>query len=140
MLRLAAERDSLRVVDDQVGCPTYAPDIAEAILAISRRIVGDGWRDDFAGLTHLAGPDAVSWCGFARQIVAGGAARGGRLVPVEAITTADFPTPARRPANSRLSTQRLAERFGVASPSLSTSLDHCLDRLIGPPLSDRRST
>ena len=75
MLRLAAERDSLRVVDDQVGCPTYAPDIAEAVLAIGRQIVGDGWRDDFAGVTHLAGPEALSWCGFARRIVAGGGPR-----------------------------------------------------------------
>jgi dTDP-4-dehydrorhamnose reductase len=138
MLRLAAERDSLRVVDDQVGCPTYAPDIAEAVLAIGRQIVGDGWRDDFAGVTHLAGPEALSWCGFARRIVAGGAARGGREIPVEAIATSDYPTPAKRPANSRLSTRRLTDLFGVTPPGLSASLDHCLDRLIGPQLSDRR--
>ena len=132
MLRLSAERDALKVVDDQVGCPTYAPDIADAIISISRRIAGDGWRPGYAGVTHLAGPDAVSWCGFARRIVAGSGVRGGKTPPVDAITTADFPTPAKRPANSRLSTQRLAEVFDLRLPPLTASLDSCLDRLIAP--------
>jgi len=132
MLRLAAERDALRVVDDQVGCPTYAPDIADAILSIARRIGRGGWRDDYAGVTHLAGPQALSWCGFARAVVAGGAARGGRSIPVEAIATADYPTPAKRPANSQLATARLDNLFDVRLPPLTTSLDRCLDRLLVP--------
>jgi dTDP-4-dehydrorhamnose reductase len=133
MLRLSQERDRLTVVDDQIGCPTYAPDIADAILAITRRWSEEGWRSEHAGVTNLVGPDAVTWCGFARQIVAGAAARGGRHVEVEAITTSQYPTPATRPANSRLSTERLASLFGVHLPSLEQSLSACLDRLVGPP-------
>lgn len=140
MLRLAAERDVLRVVDDQVGCPTYAPDIAAAILAIAARIATkQGWLQDYAGVTHLAGPDALSWCGFARAVVAGGAERGGRATPVEAISTAEFPTPAKRPANSQLATGRLAETFDIRLPALEASLARCLDRLLGPNEHQQRS-
>lgn len=130
MLRLAAERDRLRVVDDQLGCPTYAPDIADATLAIAAQIAGQGWRSDHAGVTHLAGPDAMSWCGLAREIVRQSAARGARSVPVDAIATADYPTPAARPANSRLATERLARLFDIRLQSLETSLSNCLDRLL----------
>ena len=130
MLRLAAERDRLRVVDDQRGCPTYAPDIADAIIAVAKRWSDTGWNTRLAGVTHLCGPDAVSWCGFAREIVAGSAARGGRSVPVDAISTADYPTPAARPANSQLSTARLNSMFDVHLPPMTKSLGDCLDRLL----------
>lgn len=130
MLRLAAERDRLRVVDDQLGCPTYAPDIADALIAIARIVTGSDWNPGVAGVTHLVGPDAVTWCGFARQIVQGGAARGGRSVPVEPIATSDYPTPAARPANSRLSTARLNSVFGITLPPMRQSLSDCLDRLL----------
>jgi dTDP-4-dehydrorhamnose reductase len=126
MLRLAGAQDRLRVVDDQIGCPTYAPDIAEAILAIGRRIAAQGWRDAYAGVTHLAGPDAVSWCGFARKIVA---QRGGECIPIDAIGTADWPTLAKRPANSRLATGRLTDLFDLRLPPLEVSLRNCLTRL-----------
>ena len=129
MLRLAAERDRLRVVDDQIGCPTYAPDIAAAVLSIARQVTTSGWQPAFAGVTHVAGPDALSWCAFAQQIVALGAERGGRVVPVDPITTADYPTPAARPANSRLSTDRLSSVFEIRLPAMPTSLADCLDRL-----------
>lgn len=132
MLRLAQDRDRLRVVDDQVGNPTYAVDLATGILAISRQIAGQAWRPHFAGVTHVAGPQAVSWCGFARQIMAGLAARGGKAAVVDAITTAEYPTPASRPANSRLSAERLKGVFGLEQPPLTASLDACLDRLVGP--------
>lgn len=130
MLRLAAERGRLRVVDDQVGCPTYAPDIAQATLDIAAQIAGGGWRPEFGGVTHLAGPDALSWCGFAREIVRQSAARGGRLVSVDPIATADYLTPAARPANSQLSTARLAAVFDIRLQSMETSLTNCLDRLL----------
>jgi dTDP-4-dehydrorhamnose reductase len=130
MLRLAAERDRLRVVDDQIGCPTYAPDIADAIIAVARRWGDSGWSSQLAGVTHLSGPDALTWCGFAREIVAGSAARGGRSVPVDPISTADYPTAAARPANSQLSTARLNSMFGVHLPPMAHSLANCLDRLL----------
>ncbi|MCK1321658.1 dTDP-4-dehydrorhamnose reductase [Bradyrhizobium sp. 162] len=137
MLRLAAERDRLSVVDDQMGCPTYAPDIAAATVAIAAKIRGANWRDDYAGVTHLAGPDAVTWRGFARQIVAGAAARGGRVVPVDPILTSDYPTPAARPANSQLSTARLASVFGLHLRPLTLSLNDCLDRLLQIRMGER---
>jgi dTDP-4-dehydrorhamnose reductase len=130
MLRLAGERDRLRVVDDQIGCPTYAPDIAWALLSMASQLCGRAWRDELAGVTHLAGPDTVSWCGFARLILEAAGTRGARTVPVDAITTADFPTPARRPANSCLSTYRLEADFGLKMPSLRSSIDRCLDQLL----------
>ena len=129
MLRLSQSQERLRVVDDQVGCPTYAPDIAAAILSIGRGIAADGWRGEFAGVAHLAGPDPISWCGFARQIVAEARKYGGHCVPVDAIDTADYPTAATRPANSRLATRRLGAVFGVRMPPLESSLADCLGRL-----------
>jgi dTDP-4-dehydrorhamnose reductase len=131
MLRLAAERDSLRVVDDQIGCPTYAPDIAAAVITIAGKVLAEGWHVRFAGVTHLAGPDALTWYGFANDIVRSAALRGGHSVPISPILTSDYPTPAARPANSRLSTTRLVSVFGVRLPPLDHSLANCLDRLLG---------
>jgi dTDP-4-dehydrorhamnose reductase len=130
MLRLTAERDTLRVVDDQIGCPTYAPDIAAATISIAKKVIAEGWRPQFAGVTHLAGPDALTWYAFANDIVRGAMLRGGRSVPISPILTSDYPTPAARPANSRLSTARLASLFDVRLPPLERSLGNCLDRLL----------
>jgi dTDP-4-dehydrorhamnose reductase len=130
MLRLTAERDRLRVVDDQSGCPTYAPDIAGAIIAIARKWADSDWHCKYAGVTHIAGPDVRTWCGFAREIVQGAAERGGPLIPVDPISTSDYPTPATRPANSCLSSERLEAVFGVRLQPLKSSLADCLDRLL----------
>jgi dTDP-4-dehydrorhamnose reductase len=129
MLRLAEERDRLRVVDDQVGCPTYAPDIAGAIIALTRKLLGPSWHPKYAGVTHVAGPDPLTWCAFAREIIQAGAERGGRLIPIDPIATSDYPTPARRPANSRLSTARLESVFGLSLPPMKSSLADCLNQL-----------
>lgn len=131
MLRLAGERDRLRVVDDQHGNPTSALDIADAVLAIAGRIA-EGGAGRFAGVYHLAGTGDTTWCGFARAIVAAAAERGHRSVPVDAIATADFPTPARRPANSRLDTSKLRSVFGLTLPHWQTSLVPIIDRLVRP--------
>jgi dTDP-4-dehydrorhamnose reductase len=133
MLRLASERDRLRVVGDQIGCPTYAPDIANAIIAIARRITSSGWHARFSGVTHLAGPDEVTWFTFARQIMRLVEAKGGRGAAVDEIATADYPTAAARPANSRLNCERLYATFGVRLPALSQSLEACLQRLLAVP-------
>ena len=133
MIRLANGGKPLRVVDDQTGCPTYAPDVADAILTIAHRIESAGWSRRFAGVTHLAGPDAVTWCQFARMIVDAAPKIGGERTVVEAISTADYPTAARRPRNSRLCCDRLAEIFDVRLPPLQLSLANCLTRLFETP-------
>jgi dTDP-4-dehydrorhamnose reductase len=130
MLRLAGERDQLGVVDDQLGCPTYAPDIASAILALALRWTESGWRDEHAGVTNLAGPDLISWCGFARMIMDEAANRGGKSAKVDAITSAQYPTAAKRPAFSGLSTAKLAATFDLRLPSLQGSLTSCVERLM----------
>jgi dTDP-4-dehydrorhamnose reductase len=128
MLRLAGERRLVRVVNDQMGCPTYAPDIASAIIAIARKLTT--WRPDYAGVTHLAGPEAVTWYEFACEIFKLTAERGGLICAVEPIPTSEYPTPASRPANSRLSTKRLQSVFDVSLPPLKVSLADCLNRLL----------
>jgi len=133
MLRLGSERDRLRVVGDQIGCPTYAPDIANAIIAIARTIMSSGWHARFSGVTHLAGPDEVTWLAFARQIMRLVELRGGSGAAVDEIATADYPTAAVRPANSRLNCDRLYSTFGVRLPALSQSLEACLQRLLAVP-------
>jgi dTDP-4-dehydrorhamnose reductase len=130
IIRLSAERDRLRVVDDQSGCPTYAPDMASAIIAIAQKVRGSGWHSKYAGVTHLAGPDARTWCAFAREIIEAAAERGGRLIPVDPISTSDYPTPATRPPNSCLSTARLESAFDVRLRPLRSSLTDCLDLLL----------
>lgn len=130
MLHLSKSLDQLRVVDDQIGCPTFAPDIAVAILSMARQIDHLGWHREFAGVTHLAGPDEVTWCDFARRIMRALAQHGERSVAVEAIPTSAYPTAAIRPANSRLCCERLASIFAVRMPPLQRSLEHCITRLL----------
>ncbi|HJE22170.1 MAG TPA: dTDP-4-dehydrorhamnose reductase [Methylorubrum populi] len=130
MLRLAGERDRLTVVDDQHGCPTSAADLAAALATIALRLAGD--EDAPTGTFHCVNDGATTWCGFARAIVAGAAKRGGRAIPVEGIPTSAYPTPAKRPANSRLSTQSLTDAYGIAPRPWEAALDDILDRLVGP--------
>ena len=109
MLRLAGERDRLRVVDDQWGSPTLAGDLAAVLLAL-------GLREDLPerhGIYHFVNRGETTWCRFAREILARSAAGGGPSAEVEAITTPEFPTPARRPSNSRLATGRIERDFGI---------------------------
>jgi dTDP-4-dehydrorhamnose reductase len=131
MLRLSADRNTLAVVDDQLGCPTYAPDVADSIFAIARMIQAKGWQQRFAGVTHLAGPEEATWFSFARRIFKMAKKRGHRDVAVEPISTIDFPTAAARPANSRLCCDRLDSTFGIRLPALDLSLENCLERILG---------
>ncbi|MDP4022827.1 dTDP-4-dehydrorhamnose reductase [Methylobacterium sp. NEAU 140] len=130
MLRLSQERDRLTVVDDQHGCPTSAADLAAALATVALRMAGDEAAP--TGTFHCVNAGATTWCGFARAIVAGAARRGGRSVPVDGIPTSAYPTPARRPANSRLSTASLTDAYGLTPRSWEAALDDILDRLIGP--------
>ncbi len=111
MLRLAADRPALRVVDDQTGSPTSAKDIAEALAAITLKMIAD--PEAPTGVYHFVNAGSTSWAGLAREIFVLSEAHGGATAEVEGIATADYPTPARRPANSRLSTFRITRDYGV---------------------------
>jgi len=127
MLRLAEERDVLRVVADQVGTPTAAGDLAAAVTELGARLAqGD---DRAQGVFHYAGAGETSWAGLAEAVMAGAAARGRRAAAVVPITTSEFPTPARRPANSRLGTERMAA-LGIAPRPWRGALDDVLRELL----------
>ena len=128
MLRHGAERPLMRVVDDQIGCPSGAPDIAGAIKTIVLRLAREA--DAPCGTWHFANGGDTSWHGFATEIFAQGAARGGPSPKVEAISTAQYPTPARRPANSRLSTKRLECDFGIIRRPWRVALAEVLQELL----------
>jgi len=127
MLRLASERPQLRVVDDQRGAPTFAADIAEAVARIVAVSASRPAGDEHFGIFHLTGEGETSWCGFARAIMAGSAARGGPGAEVVAIPTRDYPTKTRRPAYSKLSTAKLKQIYGITMPDWQDSLSHYLD-------------
>jgi len=128
MLRVGAERDRLRVVADQRGCPTTAADLADAILAIAARL-RDGWQDDFAGVFHAAGSGDTTWHGLAVATFEEASRFGARVPIVEAITTADYPTKAKRPADSRLDCGKLATVFGVRLPAWRPSLARTIEQV-----------
>jgi dTDP-4-dehydrorhamnose reductase len=120
MLRLGAERASLRVVDDQRGCPTSATDIAEALLTIAT-------KGGPAGTWHFVNAGEASWCELARFVFD----RAGMNVAVEPITTDQYPTPARRPANSRLATDKLQRTFGIRPRPWQDAVGEVVDTLMG---------
>jgi dTDP-4-dehydrorhamnose reductase len=128
MLRLSETQLMVKVVDDQHGTPTSAPDLAAAILAIVERLRSSNGCDD-AGIYHLAGEGEISWHGFAAAIFGSLARRGRRVPRLQAVTTADYPTPARRPKNSRLDSSKAERVFGVRLPPWRSSLEECLDQL-----------
>lgn len=122
MLRVGADRDELRVVDDQVGAPTSAHDIAEGLLAL---IAAEGNH----GVFHLAGSGEASWADFADAIFEHQASVWGRRPTVTRIPTSEYPTPAARPANSRLNCDRLEQVCGYRAPHWRDSMAKVLDQL-----------
>jgi dTDP-4-dehydrorhamnose reductase len=131
MLRLAESRDELGVVADQIGNPTSALDIADGIFAVAAQLIASP-DPALRGLFHMAGTGETSWAGLAEAVFAGSAARGGPAARVKAIATADYPTPAARPANSRLDCTKIARLHGVRLPAWQDSLDRVIGRLVGP--------
>jgi dTDP-4-dehydrorhamnose reductase len=131
MLRLGADRPILRVVADQRGCPTAARDIASALVAIAGQVEAGatGW-----GTFHFAGDGDTSWHGFAEEILDHAARSIGwskqSRPPIEAITTDQYPTPARRPMNSVLDCRKIREVFGISAPPWRTSLQKVLGELL----------
>ncbi len=125
ILRLAKERDELRIVNDQIGAPTWSRMIAEATAQVVAQLSlpqGEGWAEGVSGVYHLTATGQTSWFGFAEAIlshVPGSAAHAPRLTP---ITTREYPTPAQRPKNSVLSNTRLRQKFGLELPGWEIGL------------------
>lgn len=129
MLRLAADRDEVSVVADQRGNPTSALDIADTILEVLRKLASSS-DQRFSGVFHMTGQGEATWAGFAEAIFAASKARGGPSASVRPISTADYPTPAKRPANSRLDNSKLAETYGLRLPQWQNSLERVIARLV----------
>jgi dTDP-4-dehydrorhamnose reductase len=132
MLRLAADRPALRVVEDQEGCPTSARDIADTLKTITLRMIED--PDAPTGVFHFVNAGSTTWAGLAREIMALSAARGGPSATVEGITTADYPTPARRPSNSRLDTFKITRDYGIAPRPWKDAVAEIVAELIPEPV------
>ncbi|MDR6774136.1 dTDP-4-dehydrorhamnose reductase [Azospirillum sp. BE72] len=131
MLRFGKEREEMRVVADQHGSPTAAADLAAAIVRIAGTIEKTGaaaW-----GTYHLTGSGYTTWHDFAEHIFRRLEERTGKRPRLTAIGTADYPTPARRPANSRLDCSRAKERLGVTCPPWQESVDRVIDELFTNP-------
>lgn len=131
MLRLAQERDALRVIDDQVGAPTGAEFLADVTAQILRSHAG---RPEVAGIYHLAASGETSWHGYASMLIDHARGLG---VPIRVganaitpITTQDYPLPARRPANSRLDTTKLQRTFGLVLPDWRIGVRRALDEML----------
>lgn len=129
MLRLAGERDEINVVADQFGNPTSAADLAEGIVRVAGRLTSGGEIKDH-GIYHLAGTGSTNWAGFARYIFEVSNTLDGPTAQVHDITTADYPTAATRPANSCLSTDRFANRFGWRPPDWRASAEVVVTNLV----------
>ncbi len=129
MLRLAEGRDSINVVDDQVGNPTSALDIADGILRIAINLVASD-HPRLRGIFHMTGSGWASWADFATEIFQVSAVQGGPFAEVGRIPSSAYPVPARRPANSCLDCRKLLENHDVVLPDWQTSTAQVVDRLL----------
>ena len=129
MLRVGADRDTLAIVDDQRGSPTSAADLADALMVITLRLVED--QAVPTGTFHFSNAGDTSWAGFAAEIFRQLAGRGGVAVNVTPITTDQYPTPAKRPANSLLSHAAISAAYGIQPRAWQDALSDILDELIG---------
>lgn len=128
MLRLCETQQKVRVVRDQHGNPTSAFDLAEAVLRIAERSAMDDRRAT-AGIFHIAGQGETNWHDFAQAIFCERSRRGARIPALEAITTEEFPTAARRPRNSRLDSSKAERVFGIRLAPWRHALKTCLEQL-----------
>ena len=129
MLRLGADRDELSIVGDQIGCPTYAQDIAKSIVSILSFL---DLKGSSSGIYHYCGDEPCSWYDFARAIFLEAEVRGLKTPSyVKSITTADYPTPAIRPAYSVLDCSKIESRFDVTRSNWRDGINIVIDRLQG---------
>jgi dTDP-4-dehydrorhamnose reductase len=131
MLKLAATQHELRVVDNQVGNPTSALDLADALLRVGQNLLTTG-DPLLRGLFHIAGSGEASWAEFAREIFKVSAQNGGPAADVIGISASAYPTPARRPSNSRLDCRKLATHHNIAMPDWRSSTAHVVGCLFRP--------
>ncbi len=127
MLRLGAERNELRIVDDQVGRPTHAAGLADAMLQALARITAGSTS---FGTYHYAGNAPMSWRAFAEKVFDVAAKLGAKRPTVTPITTHEYPTAARRPKNSRLDGKLLAATFDIHQHDLDSALERCVQELM----------
>ena len=132
MLRLAKEREELRVVADQHGAPTFAADLADAVARMAPRLMAAPAGDPAFGLFHLSGAPHTTWHGFTAEILEQAGRRGLSRSRLAAIATSDYPTKARRPADGRLDCAKIGRVHGIAPADWRVSLGRCLDLLVGP--------
>jgi dTDP-4-dehydrorhamnose reductase len=130
MLALAGKREQVSVVSDQLGTPTNAFDVADGIIAVVRNLLDRPSAKELRGIFHMTGGGETNWAEFATAIFAASAAAGGPSARVLPISTSEYPTPARRPSNSRLDNSRLANIHGVRLPHWQQSLPGCIERLL----------
>lgn len=135
MLRLAESRGEIGVVSDQLGSPTSALDLAEAITAMAKALVARPRDAALRGVFHAAGTGEASWADLAEAVFAASAAQAGPSASVRRIAKSDYPTPARRPSNSRLDCGLLAERHGLRLPLWQDSVKTCVAALLAQPKS-----
>jgi len=135
MLTVGKTRPRLTVVADQHGSPTTATDLSDAVMAIIARLDATGWQPDYRGIFHAAGSGATTWFGLAVATFEEAARHGANVPEVAPIATADWPTPAKRPANSRLDCTRLQRVFGVQLPHWRDSLTRTVETIFttAPP-------
>jgi dTDP-4-dehydrorhamnose reductase len=140
MLRLGAERERIRVVNDQYGNPTFAGDLAEVILMLAQRMEPGIWPDQGFGTFHCAGAGMTTWCDLARAVfdIAGPKLR--HLPEIEAIATADYPTPAKRPQYSVLDCSRLARTHDIVMRPWKLGLVEMLESAVGQPPAREQGT
>lgn len=129
MLDLARKQNEVRVVADQIGHPTAAADIADGILTVVQNLV-TGRGDERYGTFHLAADGTASWAEFAAAVFAASAEQGGPSARVVPIASAEYQTPARRPANSRLDCTTIKRVHGVSLPHWQSSLGPCVGRIL----------
>jgi dTDP-4-dehydrorhamnose reductase len=127
MLRLGAERERLGVVDDQIGCPTSAKDIAEKLLTLAEKLSQDPTHP--GGTYHFVNDGETSWYALAAHIFDRKSQIGAKVPVVDAIASVDYPTPAKRPANSRLSTAKIQNDFCVFPRAWEIAVDEIIDEL-----------
>jgi dTDP-4-dehydrorhamnose reductase len=130
MLRLAGERDEIGVVNDQIGCPTSASDIAEATLTIAKQMTRGSASP--SGTWHFVNSGSASWHDLASFVFNRARSRGVKVPRLKPISTSEYPTPARRPPNSQLDTSRITKDFGIVPRHWHDAIGDILDERLGP--------